>query len=102
CPRPSPLCTVSLHDALPICTALRKLRSGLAIGIFIQGTRSAGSNPALDGAAFLALRSGAALVPTAVWREGRKYVVSFGAPLPARSEEHTSELQSRFDLVFRL
>jgi len=77
-------------DTSAIRTALRKLRSGLAIGIFIQGTRSAGSNPALDGAAFLALRSGAALVPTAVWREGRKYVVSFGAPLPARSRDSTA------------
>src|SRR5690625_1746360 len=77
-------------DTSAIRAALRKLRAGLAVGIFIQGTRSAGTNPALDGAAFLALRSGAALVPTAVWREGRKYVVSFGAPLPARSHDSTA------------
>src|SRR5438874_13824210 len=61
--------TLSLHDALPICTCSRR--------------SSAGPGPA----------------PT--WR-------SRGGPGPAgtargpRSEEHTSELQSRRDLVCRL
>lgn len=73
-------------DTSAIRAALRKLRSGLAVGIFIQGTRSAGTNPALDGAAFLALRSGAALVPTAVWREGRRFIVHFGEPLDPAAE----------------
>lgn len=68
-------------DTSAIRTALRKLRSGLAVGIFIQGTRTKTGNPALDGAAFLTLRSGAALVPTAVWREGRRFIVTFGEPL---------------------
>src|SRR5438067_3159405 len=34
-----------------------------------------------------------------VWAEGE---VEKGATSPSRSEEHTSELQSRFDLVCRL
>lgn len=68
-------------DTSAIRAALRRLRDGLAVGIFIQGTRNAGDVAALDGAAFLALRSGSTLVPTAVWREGRAFRVHFGEPL---------------------
>jgi len=61
--------------------ALRRVQDGLAVGIFIQGTRNSGDVAALNGAAFLALRGGAALLPTAVWREGRAFRVHFGEPL---------------------
>lgn len=73
-------------DTGAIRAALRRLRDGLAVGIFIQGTRNAGDVAALSGAAFLALRSGAALQPTAVWREGRAYRVHFGVPLDLSEE----------------
>src|SRR5207249_5271834 len=67
--------TLSLHDALPISkNVLRR-----------SGTRTCGSKR------------------TASWPQisGRSVVRAGGVPLK-RSEEHTSELQSRFDLVCRL
>ncbi len=70
------------NDTGAIRTGLRKLARGMAVGVFIQGTRTAGDKTALGGASFLALRSGAPLLPTAVWREGRSYRVHFGEPMP--------------------
>lgn len=67
-------------------TGLRKLQAGLAVGIFIQGTRSSTETAALRGAAFLALRGNAVLVPTSVWREGRAYRVHFGTPIDTARE----------------
>lgn len=78
-------------DTAAIRNGLRKLKSGLAIGIFIQGTRNAGDREALSGAAFLALRSGSALLPTAVWREGRRFRVHFGEPLQLGGRELSPE-----------
>ena len=74
-------------DTSAIRNGIRKLRAGLAVGIFIQGTRNAGDKEALNGAAFMALRSGAALLPTAVWREGRSFRVHFGEPLTLKDRE---------------
>ena len=76
-------------DTSAIRNGIRKLRSGLAVGIFIQGTRNAGDREALHGAAFMALRGGAALLPTAVWREGRAFRVHFGEPLSTEGSELT-------------
>ena len=66
------------NDIGAIKEALRRLKAGRAIGIFVQGTRNQGELAALDGAAYLAQRSDAILVPTAIWREGRAFHVSFG------------------------
>src|SRR2546421_12624697 len=68
--------TLSLHDALPICCGVGRKRSGR-----LPGKRRPGS---LSG--FRPWRS---------WRRNRP-------SSPRRSEEHTSELQSRSDLVCRL
>src|SRR5438067_3918248 len=76
---PTEIYTLSLHDALPICGGT--LNEFLALG-------------------------------PAVWREVRGNISRLlrsdepalrdNAALRERSEEHTSELQSRFDLVCRL
>ncbi len=66
------------NDVGAIKDALRQLRSGLAVGIFAQGTRNEGDKEALDGAAYLAQRAGVPLQPAAVWREGRGFHVRFG------------------------
>lgn len=66
------------NDIGAIKEALRRLRAGRAVGIFVQGTRNQGDLAALDGAAYMAQRSNATLVPTAIWREGRAFHVSFG------------------------
>src|SRR5690606_25559167 len=65
----------------PLKGALRRLRAGRAVGVFIQGTRNAGDAEALDGAAFLALSGGAPVTPAAVWLEGRSFRVAFGEPI---------------------
>jgi 1-acyl-sn-glycerol-3-phosphate acyltransferase len=64
--------------------------------VFFEGTRKAEAKAAMGGAAYLAQRSGGALVPAAIWREGRRFHVRFGAPLRAvgRSREETAELTS--------
>src|SRR5438067_9315393 len=54
----------------------------------------------LDDAAKSLFKQGAALRVRTV--EGRGWVTFKGTAQAARSEEHTSELQSRFDLVCRL
>ena len=68
-------------DTKAIRASIRRLKDGLAVGIFIQGTRNSGDVAALNGAAFLALRSGSQLLPTSVWREGRAFRVHFSEPV---------------------
>src|SRR3712207_7470969 len=87
--RRPPRSTLSLHDALPICASA-----------------SAGSARTAATAATIAAR---VLIPPVT---GRKYCLQARGPTPvgapdarragARSEEHTSELQSHSDLVCRL
>ena len=67
-------------DTKGIKEALRFLKSGLAVGIFPQGTRNAGDAAALDGAAFLAQRAGVPLQPVAIWEERGRLRVRFGRP----------------------
>lgn len=69
------------NDTSAIKEALRRLKAGTAVGIFPEGTRHAEAGQAFHGAAFLAQRAQAPLVPTAIWREGRAYCVAFGDPL---------------------
>ncbi|MFO7543937.1 MAG: lysophospholipid acyltransferase family protein [Trueperaceae bacterium] len=71
------------QDVGAIKESLRRLQANRSIGIFVQGTRSAGDTGALDGAAFLAQRGRVPLVPAAIWREGRSFHVRFGPPLQA-------------------
>src|SRR5690349_23884056 len=78
-PATTEIYTLSLHDALPICCVLLSSR---------DGTRSAYGTR---------LYAKAAASANTTRRRGRK-----PARLAVRSEEHTSELQSRRDLVCRL
>src|SRR5206468_9458943 len=85
-PPPSDTYTLSLHDALPICPDSRGSRTGvraresrtLQFGRPCPVARTAGGPR----------------------RCPRRVVLRRGGPV--RSEEHTSELQSRSDLVCRL
>src|SRR5699024_12851356 len=86
--------TLSLHDALPIFTP-----GGLGpVDIVLTSTL----------VAVAGLTSGQAFAAVIVFRMfsfvglvGLGWIIFLVAKLP-RSEEHTSELQSRFDLVCRL
>ena len=74
--------------------SIRRLKSGEALLIFAQGTRNTGEAKALDGAAFIAQRANVPLLPTAIWQEGRRFVVHFGKPLipEGSSREETRAL----------
>lgn len=91
----------SKSDMNAIKEALRRLRAGVAIGIFAQGTRNKGDAEAFNGASYLAQRAGAPLVPAAIWREGRSFHVRFGEPIipEGKSREEmqamTAELMQR-------
>lgn len=75
------------NDVSAVKEAMRRLKLGRAVGVFVQGTRHAGEAGALDGAAFLAQRSGVPLQPAAIWREGRRYRVRFGEPFPVPGKD---------------
>lgn len=74
--------------------SIRRLKEGLAIGIFIQGTRNVGDAEALEGAAFIAQRASVPIQPAAIWKEGRKFRVRFGDPVmpKGKTREETKEL----------
>lgn len=71
------------NDIGAVREAVKRLRDGRVVGIFIEGTRTGGRMDvqALDGAGFIARSTKAPVIPTAVWREGRKYRVHFGEPI---------------------
>src|SRR5207249_10989471 len=84
-PSTSELYTLSLHDALPISVKTPGLLISIALYVALISPRLDSMN-----------------------RYSRPRIASggnrcgFEAAFPIRSEEHTSELQSRFDLVCRL
>src|SRR5207302_6873636 len=95
-PRDSPptsIHTLSLHDALPI---YRRLAMSLL------GMRPV--NPGGDGfAAWLGTQGHRGMADIYEWADGRSGRFAVETPLNfPRSEEHTSELQSRENLVCRL
>src|SRR5690606_41769352 len=94
--------TLSLHDALPILR--RQLRpDGLLMAAFIGGESLTELREAFL-AADLAVSGGASarVAPMAQVRDAGALLQRAGFALPVRSEEHTSELQSRENLVCRL
>src|SRR5205807_3060753 len=86
---PSTPITLSLHDALPICTIQLKFRT----------RRSRSPIPASDRAS--SMPSAAATISPAATR-ARTRMAQAEARTSKRSEEHTSELQSPCNLVCRL
>src|SRR2546429_8946435 len=75
--------TLSLHDALPICSheeIIRQLRGPVGSAVAVSVVRSGAAQPGN-----LRLQRALVIIPTVT-----------------RSEEHTSELQSRLHLVCRL
>src|SRR5699024_11549579 len=85
----SQLYTLSLHDALPISSSFKivslkgyRLTTTISIGVISF--------------------SFSAFICAGLSRLASKPLCTFGCNVLTRSEEHTSELQSRFDLVCRL
>src|SRR5699024_11431559 len=93
------ICPLSLHDALPICALRLRLAREQQVPpyvIFHDSTlREMLVQRPLDEEAMAAIAG-----------VGAKKLAAYGAAfvrvIAERSEEHTSELQSRFDIVCRL
>src|SRR5699024_11961635 len=93
-PPPPYISTLSLHDALPIFTADKLAANSVTTGSIqagaIRGTHIAAGELTADK---LAIGLGGNLLYNPIFANNAD---------GWRSEEHTSELQSRFDLVCRL
>src|SRR5207249_7320966 len=99
-PPPTHILTLSLHDALPIYQAQRliEVRPQL-VGVAGFAGVVAGRLDAAAGQALVVLETADIIALPAVQRN--RHPAQHLERL-VRSEEHTSELQSRFDLVCRL
>src|SRR5699024_12770093 len=93
---PTALFTLSLHDALPISSGLQAIR---AVELVDSGLEFAAICQTLENEVFKNKVFFNVATLEYLQKGGRIGLVTaiFG-----RSEEHTSELQSRFDLVCRL
>src|SRR5690606_41452536 len=96
------LCSLSLHDALPICEFLRAEISRVKFGRQSRGVEPPGKHGAVRCDHGNLQLSGAfpekQIAHPGTWR--RKQAAR--RRIRRRSEEHTSELQSRENLVCRL
>src|SRR5207249_11172016 len=95
---PPPTSPLSLHDALPISVLLHDGVDGRLIAILNASAITEIRTAAVSGLAstLLARRNARRVAILGSGVQGRSHAVAM------RSEEHTSELQSRFDLVCRL
>src|SRR5690606_41756463 len=90
--------TPSLHDALPI--SLRGMAGGnFSVQVLDEGVHS-GDASGIVPSSFRLLRQLLSRIEDEA--TGQVLVDGLHADIPARSEEHTSELQSRENLVCRL
>src|SRR5699024_12773520 len=99
-PAPCNISTLPLHDALPISRRRRSLRELGQNARRASPTRRAATSPETH-----TWVNGRLLPPpqaTPVRRMSPPPPAQAWRPAATRSEEHTSELQSRFDLVCRL
>src|SRR5207249_5904837 len=89
--------TLSLHDALPICSATD---NGQLVPYALGDIRSrcGRHNNAVD----TEDQDGDFVLDSVAGVRTSESFVRYAFPIGDRSEEHTSELQSRFDLVCRL
>src|SRR5207249_6369916 len=93
---PPEIYTLSLHDALPISSA----RPSAGVVSATSGGRGGEGNARIRNPA---MPTNTPVATTAPFRRSRLVcVMRSPTSRSVRSEEHTSELQSRFDLVCRL
>src|SRR5699024_12719772 len=84
--------TLSLHDALPISSVYSiYINEGLQLLLLLQQQQQQRRQAAQS-----------TLPATTTYASSNISIISSSSSSNSRSEEHTSELQSRFDLVCRL
>ncbi|MFD2115983.1 lysophospholipid acyltransferase family protein [Paenibacillus yanchengensis] len=85
-----------------IKTALNLVKSGEMLGIFPEGTRNNDSGMAKKGAALIAVRSGAVIIPTAIvgeYKLFRKTYVYYGKPLDLQAVVDQAGDQDKLEAV---
>lgn len=89
------------NDVGAIRNSLRILARGGTVGIFPEGTR--GGQELHGGVALIAAKARAPILPVGLSRQGRRWVVRFGEPLPARGgiKVVTAALGERLDDLSR-
>ena len=87
------------HDREAIRRALSVLGQGNVLGIFVEGTRNKQESimPLKRGAAMLASRSDASIVPIAIQRIKRRITIRVGTPLMA--DWQTVDRKSTYELI---
>lgn len=70
------------NDVGAVRTAVRVLKEKGTVGIFPQGHR--GGEEMHGGVALIAAKGRAPILPVGIRREGRRWIIRFGTPLPAR------------------
>ncbi|GAA5514487.1 hypothetical protein Dcar01_03243 [Deinococcus carri] len=70
----------TINDLGAVRTSLRILQAGGTLGIFPEGTRGGGEMQ--GGVALLALKGKAPILPVGLSREGKRWIVRFGEPIP--------------------
>lgn len=87
------------NDRTAIRSALSVLRQGNVLGIFVEGTRNKDGNimPLKRGAAMLASRTEATIIPVAIKRVKRRITIKFGAPLSPK--KHMASRRSTYELI---
>jgi len=83
----------SRADMSAMREAIRRIKSGGAVGVFIQGTRNSGDAEAMNGASFMAQRGDAPILPAAIRRQGKSYTILFGEVLYAEDKSKESMQQ---------
>lgn len=70
------------NDLGAVRTSLRILKAGGTVGIFPQGTRGGGELH--GGAALIAAKGRAPILPAGISRDGKRWIVRFGEPISPR------------------
>ncbi|WP_339094201.1 lysophospholipid acyltransferase family protein [Deinococcus sp. VB343] len=86
-------------DVKAIRTSLRILKANGTVGIFPQGTR--GGQEIHGGAALIAARGRAPILPAGISRDGKRWVIRFGEPIAARGgiKANTEELARQLQVL---
>ncbi len=91
----------SSNDIGAIRTAMRILGNNGTVGIFPEGTRSSNVSELQGGVALIAAKGRAPILPVGLRRQGKRWIIRFGAPISPRGgiKAMTAELASSLETL---